>query len=147
MNPSPRYIKHGHAPASGTSPTYKTWYAMVQRCTNKKDTSYKYYGGRGIKVHSVWVKDFRVFLRDVGVRPKGKTLDRIDNEDDYVPRNVRWASYDEQKKNKRESVNLRRFRFRGKMRTVKEVSEITGVKIATINTRLRRGLSIIESVV
>jgi hypothetical protein len=73
---------------------------MRNRCTNPKNTSYKYYGARGIKVCKRW-DDFTLFIADVGERPPCTTLDRIDNDGDYEPANVRWATSKTQAKNKR----------------------------------------------
>ena len=73
---------------------------MRNRCTNPNNTNYKNYGGRGIKVCERW-DDFTVFIADMGERPEGKTLDRIDNDGNYEPSNVRWATRSEQQKNKR----------------------------------------------
>ena len=93
---------HGHAPRNGkTSPTYVSWYCMIQRCTNKNLVQFDDYGGRGIAVCARW-KDFRNFLADMGDRPAGKSLDRFPNNDgNYEPNNCRWATSSEQNKNRR----------------------------------------------
>jgi hypothetical protein len=78
-----------------------SWSAMIQRCTNPKASKFKDYGARGIKVCARWRKSFANFLADVGERPARKTLDRIKNEGNYKPGNVRWATPLEQQRNKR----------------------------------------------
>jgi hypothetical protein len=72
---------------------------MKQRCTNPKSPSYKNYGGRGIAVCARWVT-FVNFLEDMGERPEGLQLDRIDNDGDYTPENCRWVTREEQRTNK-----------------------------------------------
>lgn len=82
-------------------PLYRRWYGMISRCSNPKHHKYKYYGARGIKVCDRWL-DFRNFVVDVGMPPTPKhTLDRINNNGDYEPSNVRWATYTEQNSNRR----------------------------------------------
>jgi hypothetical protein len=94
--------KHGHSVGFKQSPTYGTWCAMTQRCSNKNSTAYKYYGGRGIAVCDRWSL-FENFLFDMGNRPEGKTLDRIDPNGDYELENCRWATWAQQVSNKRNS--------------------------------------------
>jgi hypothetical protein len=73
---------------------------MVQRCTNPNHIYWKNYGGRGITVCEKWMK-FESFLADMKERPKGKTLDRIDNNGNYEPGNCQWSDWKTQAKNKR----------------------------------------------
>lgn len=73
---------------------YKVWRSMKQRCENQNVLSYKRYGGRGIKVCEQW-NDFENFIRDMGERPEGMTLDRINNDGNYEPSNCRWVTHKE----------------------------------------------------
>jgi len=79
--------------------TLTTWRAMKQRCLSKNHCKFHRYGGRGIKICDRWMK-FENFVEDMGIRPKGKTLDRIDGSLGYTKKNCRWSSYSEQNKNK-----------------------------------------------
>lgn len=96
------FTKHGHARLHAHSPEFRTWRGMIQRCTNPQRQSFKYYGGRGIKVCERWQK-FENFLADMGLRPTAThSIDRFPNNDgNYEPGNCRWATRSEQQLNKR----------------------------------------------
>jgi hypothetical protein len=102
-----RNFKHGESVGGKETPTYQVWKHMIQRCGNPRCKDYKYYGGRGIKVCDRW-KDFSAFSADMGDRPNGLTIDRIDNDRDYEPGNCRWVSMAVQNTNKRGNFVSRR---------------------------------------
>jgi hypothetical protein len=86
-------------------PLSPTWSNIKQRCYNVNNKDYKHYGGRGIKVCDRWLESFENFLEDMGDRPDGYSLDRIDNNENYEPSNCRWADKETQIKNRRRYKN------------------------------------------
>jgi hypothetical protein len=82
------------------TPTYQTWKHMRQRCLNPNDDNYPHYGGRGITIDEHW-NTFTNFLKDMGERPLGKTLDRKDVNGPYSKANCEWATVSQQNKNRR----------------------------------------------
>ncbi len=97
-----RNTTHGMAPRSGRHKLYRTWAAIIQRCTNRKNPKYEDYGGRGITVCKEWAESFEVFLAYVGERPFPKAeIDRKDNSGNYEPGNVKWSTRQEQTQNTR----------------------------------------------
>lgn len=92
--------KHGMC----DTPTYKTWASMIQRCNNPNAPGYHYYGGRGITICDRWQKSFSAFLEDMGARPKGLELDRINTNGNYEPSNCRWITHAENTRNSSNTV-------------------------------------------
>lgn len=84
------------------TPEYDIWCAIKKRCFNPSDPAYKYYGARGITICDKWRNSFESFIIDIGVRPQPKlSLDRINNDGNYEPGNVRWTTWHIQNSNKR----------------------------------------------
>lgn len=128
-------VKHGHSSAAGRSPTYKSWHGMKQRATNPNVAAAKHYTGRGIDMDPRW-SEFTNFLADMGERPKGTTLDRIDNNRGYWKDNCRWATHDEQHSNKRTNVFIE---WQGRRQTIQQWSKETGICFATLRYRMDAG--------
>lgn len=127
-------IKHGMS----KSATYSTWMRMKVRCTNSSAPNYGNYGGRGISVCDRWM-DFKNFLADMGERPPGTTLDRIDNDGNYTPENCRWADDVTQHRNTRANVNLT---YKGKTQCLAAWADELGIRRNTLQKRIAKGWSI-----
>lgn len=128
-----RNTKHG---LSSASATYRTWKDMRQRCMNSKNSDWKNYGGRGVSVCKEW-DDFAVFLADMGERPQGMTLDRIDVNLGYSKENCRWADAKTQANNKTSNHVIT---LLGRSQTLQAWAEETGIKRETIAARVRAGM-------
>lgn len=117
-------------------PEYRAWAAMKTRCYNKKERSYKDYGGRGIKVCDRWLNSFENFLADMGNKPTPKhSIDRKDTNKGYSPENCRWATKKEQANNKRTTMFIT---IDGQTKSVSEWAETLGIKRDTLYKRHKR---------
>lgn len=92
-----------------TAGAYRAWLGLKNRCLVKTNPYYKNYGGRGIKVCDRWRDSFEAFFEDMGERPEGKSIDRIDNDGHYEPSNCRWATVEQQALNRRSNVLITAF--------------------------------------
>lgn len=120
------------------TPTYTAWDSMLQRCTNENQKHYNNYGGRGIGVCDRWLL-FKNFIEDMGLRPFGLSLDRIDNSKGYYKENCRWADKKTQQRNMRTNHLIT---FQGQTKTLAEWAEIKKMGYSTLQTRLWRGWTI-----
>lgn len=123
-------------------PLYKTWVEMIYRCENPEKDNYQWYGGRGIKVCERW-RNFPDFVADMGLRPRGHTLDRKDGDGDYTPDNCRWATKKMQMNNMSSNRTLH---VNGEYLTMTQASEKYGVKVGTIWKRLNDGWNEVDAV-
>lgn len=131
--------KHGYF---GT-PTYNSWSGIIERCCNPKSGNYSMYGAKGITMCERWRSSFENFLEDMGDRPTGTSIDRIDVYGNYEPSNCRWSDAKTQARNRSNNV---RYEYDGKNLTLAEWSEITGIRSDTLNRRIKRqGWSVEEA--
>lgn len=130
-------------PSKIQHPLYCVWHSMKERCRNPNFKHWQRYGGRGISVCDRWKgpQGFDNFLEDMGPRPKGFSLDRINNDGNYEPANCRWASRREQQRN--QSVT-RKIVVNGIQYTAVELAELAGLKTDTIVKRAAHNLSFAE---
>lgn len=127
----------GQAVWGNQSPEYRIYRAMILRCFNRSARGYARYGGRGITVCDRWRESFAHFLADVGARPSpGHSIDRIDNDGNYEPGNVRWATNKEQQRNRH---NTRYVTIKGVTKPLTEWTELARLPRSTVEGRLRKG--------
>lgn len=134
-------IKSGQAQVHAFSKSamlceYRCWEAMIARCHSPIAKGYHRYGGRGITVCDAWRVSFEQFARDMGPRPAGHSIERINNNGPYAPDNCRWATRTEQANNRRTS---RWVTANGQTMTIADWSRSTGLAWHTIHNRLQRG--------
>ena len=126
-----------HKPTMGKHPKERRiWVGMLRRCNNPSGKSYSNYGGRGITVCDKWASSFDSFFEDMGPRPEGKSLDRVDNNEGYSKANCRWATPREQSNNRRCTIFLS---FSGTNVPLSLVCSSLGVRLSAANYRLKKG--------
>lgn len=133
-----KFTRHGHARPGSVSPTWTSWNAMRERCTRREHHAWGRYGGRGITVCDRWLHSFENFLADMGERPVGTSLDRIDPNWNYEPGNCRWAGRAVQGRNRR---NVNRLRVGDQELTIAEWAERIGIARDTLAARVASGWS------
>ncbi len=115
---------HGESHGMHGISEYNAWISAKGRCTNPNNAAFKHYGQRKIKMCNQWLSSFSTFFKDMGQRPKGMTLDRIDNDGPYSPENCRWASWETQLNNKRTTLHIT---LSGQTKSISEWSKIVGI--------------------
>lgn len=130
--------RHGHH----ASPTYATWEHVVQRCTNPNNDKWDLYGGAGVTVCDRWRDSFVAFLEDMGERPEETSLDRIDPDKGYEPKNCRWATILEQNRNLR---TARKVQIGSRVVPLNDLTEAFGQTHSTVRHRLGRGWSVADA--
>lgn len=115
---------------------YYLWNTMRQRCSNAKLHEYPYYGGRGIRVCRRWQDSFQAFYDDMGPRPPGFTIDRIDGDGPYSPQNCHWVSRAEQMRNTRAN---RKLTLGGETLCLTDWARRHGLNPKTVEKRIRNG--------
>lgn len=125
------------------TPLRKIWSDIIKRCTNPNARNYKNYGGRGISIYDGWRHDFQAFHDYVTQLPhcgeKGYSIDRVDNDGDYTPGNVRFATRHEQSHNSRRSTLIT---HNGETMCIADWARSVGMKPSMLSSRLRRNMSI-----
>lgn len=144
-----RRIKHGHSITGKRTAEYQCWLDMKQRCLNPMSTSWEYYGGRGIGIDCRWIdgesgmSGFACFLADLGARPAGMTMDRIENDKSYGPGNCRWATRADQISNRRVT---RTVVVEGETLSLTDACARLGIKRKPIAQRIDRGIPAQEAI-
>jgi hypothetical protein len=134
---------HGFCPRGKAIPEYWIWMAMKNRCNNPKDKNYHRYGGRGITVCERWQQSFPNFLADMGHRPNPSlTLDRLDNDKGYCPKNCAWRTRKEQQRNLRTTTMVE---YEGKTVALNDLADAHGIHERTVKGRLKMGFALDEA--
>jgi hypothetical protein len=127
-------LKHGRS----TTNSYGAWNNIIQRCTNPNSTAYASYGGRGIKVCDEWLT-FEGFIKEMGERQEGMTLERINNELGYFKDNCKWATRRQQANNRRSNVKLE---YMGKIMSIADWARKVGLSKGTLTSRIKHGWTV-----
>jgi len=135
-----RIIKYSTKHGMCGTKIYRTWQNMLARCLEKGNRAYKHYGGRGISVYPAWINNFQAFYDYVSqlehYGEEGYTLDRIDNNGNYEPNNLRWADRKTQTRNQRSNHIVE---YKGESMTLAEAAEKSGIYRATLFARIKNG--------
>lgn len=137
---------HGESRGGKVTPLYRAWQAIKWRCLDPKHASYALYGGRGITMHPPWINSYEQFSQDIrstiGDRPeRAYSLDRIDNNGNYVPGNLRWATPKEQNRNK----DLDTYVIDNLRLTLPEWAERYNMSYMTVSWRVNNGWELIDA--
>lgn len=133
----PQY-QHGHKSGAGASPTYNSWRSIIGRCCNPNQQSYQSYGAKGLTMCPRWRESFANFLADMGERPPGTSIDRIDNSKGYAPDNCRWSTPNEQARNR---AFARLIVWNGEAKCCAAWAEQYGIPCSVMRKRLAEGWS------
>lgn len=135
---------HGEGSNGKETPEYRAWCQMKSRCINQNHVQWENYGGRGIRVCKRWMKSYKAFLDDMGRKPNERhSLDRINNDGNYTPKNCRWATPEEQNSNqrKRKYVPKRHITIDGVTKPIKEWINEANCSERTFYRRLSNGMT------
>ena len=129
---SKRIVSINKTHGMNNTPEHMCWKGLMNRCNNKNSPSYKDYGCRGIKVCESW-KKFENLYKDMGKRPEGTSIDRIDVNGDYCPENCRWATIEEQSRNKRDNIHIE---YKGQTKILTDWAKEINISVQTLYKRL-----------
>lgn len=125
------------------SPTYRAYYSMLGRCSEKPSKYKANYWDRGIKVCDRWMQSFENFFEDMGARPDGYSLDRTDNDKGYSPENCRWIPVGDQSKNRRVCVFIE---IDGVRKSLPDWAEASGMERSVLYNRISRGWDPVKAI-
>ena len=115
---------------------YVIWAGMKKRCLNPKNKDYARYGAKGITICKEWVDSFEQFYKDMGNKPEGFSIERIDNTKGYFPENCKWADRSTQQRNKSNSLWIE---WKGQIKHIMEVAQELGISKGAAHLRYKRG--------
>ena len=138
-----RKLGNGRKHGKRHHPLYSTWCNIKARCFNENHPAYKNYGARGITMCSRWANDFSLFLEDVGEKPQESfSLDRVDNNGNYAPGNVRWTDRVTQRRNSRAICEVK---IGNETKLITDWCDIFGIKLGSVHRRLSKGEDVVSA--
>lgn len=138
-----RSLTHGHRRGRKSTPTLKAWQHAKDRCFNPNNEKFAQYGGRGISMSDEWRNDFSAFLADMGECPLGRSLDRVNVDGHYEPRNCRWATQTQQSRSRSDNVLVE---FNGMTMILKDFAKARDVDYKKLHAYVKyRGMSAIDA--